>query len=392
MDDPGRNHSRCRLCPEPLEGVVEIQRFKTFDGTGVAPNGRLYPVDLNTLQDNAAAQHDLSQVIGAGQYSIGEDGLAVVRYGAGVARLIGGLRVDNLLTAGGIQPANITQAQRDALAAGLAPKGTAVFNTDKNRWEFNSGNDGARVWDTFGTQVSTGWVDASDETWTYVSYAAPTGIFNINGNVTAKYWPGMRMRLTQSASVRYGIIVAVGTFAGGVTPITVYFGTDYALANAAITAQAYSFGRAPFGFPSSRDKWTVKITSTGVNSHSSPANGTVYNQGGLSLTLPIGIWNLRAKMEVEANLTGTVDADLYAGLSTTTSTFSDNELYDGFKLTDAVNVIRTLAKPWKDGIVVSSPVTYFLNIMVSQNTATANTVVLRGDNRTIVAQAECAYL
>jgi hypothetical protein len=155
-----------------------LQRFKTFDGTGVAPNGRLYPVDLNQMQDLAAAQHDLSQVIGAGQYSIGEDGLAVVRYGAGIARLIGGLRIDNLLTAGGIQPANLTQAQRDAIAAGLAPKGTAVFNTDKNRWEFNSGTDGSLCGDTFGPQVSTGWVDASDVSGLRF-YAAPTGVFNV---------------------------------------------------------------------------------------------------------------------------------------------------------------------------------------------------------------------
>jgi hypothetical protein len=171
-----------------------------------------------------------------------------------------------------------------------------------------------------------------------------------------------------------------------------YFGTDYALANAAISAQAYSSGRAPFGFPPSRDKWTVKVTYTGVNNRSSPANGTPYNQGGVSITLPIGVWNLRAKMDVETNLTGTTDADLYGGLSTSPSTFSDNELYDGFKATDAVNVIRMLMKPWKDGIVAVAPVTYYLNIMVSQSGGTANTVTLRGDNRTVVAQAECAYL
>lgn len=369
-----------------------MQRYKTFDGTGVAPNGRLYPVDLNTLQDLAAAQHDLSQVIGAGQISVGEDGLALVRYGAGIARLIGGLRVDNLLTAGGLQPANLTQAQRDALASGMAPKGTAIFNTDKNRWEFNSGSDVSRVWDTYGTQISTGWVDATDEVWTYVSYAAPTGIYNVNGNVMAKYSAGMKVRFTQSSAVKYGIITVVGTYAGGVTPITIYTGTDYSLANAAITAQAYSFGRTPYGFPANRDKWTVKVTYTGVNNRSSPANGVAYNQGGVSITLPIGIWNLRAKMEVETNLTGTVDADLYGGLSTTTSTFSDTELYDGFKVTDVVNVIRMLMKPWKDGIVVASPTTYYLNIMVSSSGSVANTVTLRGDNRMVVAQAECAYL
>lgn len=369
-----------------------MQRFKTFDGTGVAPNGRLYPVDLNTLQDLAAAQSDYSQRINLGELHIGESGLALVRYAAGVMRLEGGLRVDALFTAGSIQPTNLTQAQRDALAAGLAPKGVAIYNTDKNRWEFNSGDDTTRVWESFGTNVSTGWVDASDETWTYVSYSAPVGVYNVNGNVMAKYQPGMLVKYTQSAAVKYGIIVAVGTYAAGSTPITVYCGTDYSLANAVISAQAYSFGRAPAGFPASRDKWTVKVTNSGVNSHSSPTNGTWYNQGGNSITLPIGKWNLRAKLDTEANLTGTCDADLYACLSTGTTTSSDLELIDGFKVTDSTDTIRKLMHIWKDGISVASPTTYYANIMVSQSPSAAGSVTIRGDNRTIVMQAECAYL
>jgi hypothetical protein len=369
-----------------------MQRFKTFDGTGVAPNGRLYPVDLNTMQDLGAAQHDLSQVVGVGQLSIGEDPLALVRYGAGIARLIGGLRVDNLFTAGGIQPSNVTQAQRDSLAAGMAPKGTAIFNTDKNRWEFNSGNDGSRVWDVFGTNVSTGWIDASDESWAYVSYAAPTGIVNITGDKTTKYTIGMKVKLTQSAAIRYGIITAVGVYSGGVTPLTIYFGTDYSLLNATISSPAYSFGRAPFGFPPARGKWTIRIIDTSVNSRSSPVNGTWYNQGGKSITLPIGTWRLSFYADTEANQTGTPGScDLYCALGLTTTTSTDKELIDGMTLGATQNVMRKLMKRSKE-VVISNPTTYYLNIMVSQSGGTAGSVTVRGDDRTIVLEAECAYI
>lgn len=368
-----------------------MQRFKTFDGTGVAPNGRLYPVDLNTMQDLAAALSDYSQRINTGELHIGESGLALVRYAAGVMRLEGGLRVDDLFTAGVIQAANLTQAQRDAIAAGLAPKGAAVFNTDKNRWEFNSGDDTTRVWDAFGTNVSTGWIDASDETWTYVSYAAPNGIYNVNGNVMGKYQPGMLVRYTQSAAVKYGVIVAVGTYAGGSTPITVYCGTDYSLANAVISAQAYSFGRAPAGFPAERGKWTIRVTNSAVNSHSSPTNGTWYNQGSNSITLPVGKWRLSFWGDTEANLTGTCAADLYACLSTTTNGATDKELVDGLAVGAMQNTFRKLMHRSKE-LSITTPTTYYLNIMVAQSPSAAASVEIRGDDRTIVMEAESAYL
>lgn len=373
-----------------------MQRFKTFDGTGVAPNGRLYPVDLNTMQDLAAALHDLSQVVGVGQLSIGEDGLALVRYGAGIARLEGGLRIDNLLTAGGIQPANLTQTQRDAIAAGFAPKGTGVYNTTKNRWEFNSGDDTTRVWNSFGTDVSTGWVDAADETWTYVSYSAPNGIFNVTGNVMGKYWPGMKVKFTQSSSVRYGIIVSVGTFAAGVTPITIYTGTDYSLANAAITAQAYSFGKHPYGFPSQASKWTVEATVSTVNSHASPANGTFYNQGGVSITVPIGIWDLFAEFEVESDLNGSapIAVDLYGNLSTVAGGTTDaSGRTDGilFSNQNGASVRKMMTIPHKE-VVATVATTYYANIMVSQSTGSASTVKLKGDNRIVKLRARSAWI
>lgn len=89
--------------------------------------------------------------------------------------------------------------------------------------------------------AADGWVDAS-ETWTYSSADGPTGVFTVAADVTGKYSPGMRVKLTQT-TVKYFIITAVSTFTGGNTTITVYGGTDYTLANAAISANYYSTAR-----------------------------------------------------------------------------------------------------------------------------------------------------
>jgi len=78
-----------------------MQRVKTFDGTGVAPNGELFPEDLNDIQDAAAGQSDFTQTIQAGVVEVGEAGIALERYAAGEARLTGKLRTDGDLRTGG---------------------------------------------------------------------------------------------------------------------------------------------------------------------------------------------------------------------------------------------------------------------------------------------------
>jgi hypothetical protein len=123
-----------------------MNRIKSFTGTGVAPNGRLYPADLNAIQDAAAAEVDLAQVIKVGELHVGENGLALVRYATGVMRLEGGLRVDGAITGGVIQIPVYTTTQRDALGSGLAPAGTQIFNSTVGLAQINVGTDGARNW------------------------------------------------------------------------------------------------------------------------------------------------------------------------------------------------------------------------------------------------------
>lgn len=70
-----------------------MNRVKTFDATGVAPNGRLFAGDLNAIQDAAAALTDLTQNLSVGTLAIGESGLTLSRYGAGEAYISGMLRL-----------------------------------------------------------------------------------------------------------------------------------------------------------------------------------------------------------------------------------------------------------------------------------------------------------
>jgi hypothetical protein len=127
-----------------------MERIKTYNATGVAPDGRLYAGDLNLLQDSVAGASDFTQTVDLATLRMGETGLQLFRYGAGEARLTGALRTDGILRGlGGIISGAFTTAQRDAIATGLAPYGTIILNTTTNRYEWNSGTDVARSWQPF---------------------------------------------------------------------------------------------------------------------------------------------------------------------------------------------------------------------------------------------------
>lgn len=83
-----------------------------------------------------------------------------------------------------------------------------------------------------------GWVEV-DETWSYASattITVPTG-------AASRFQVGDKLRLTQT-TVKYFYVVAVAD-----TVLTVTGGSDYAVANEAISLIAYSRCERPFGFP-----------------------------------------------------------------------------------------------------------------------------------------------
>lgn len=106
-----------------------------------------------------------------------------------------------------------------------------------------------------GAKASTwdGWIAVTD-TWTYASSTTVT----VPSDATAKYSVGDKVRFTNSGT-KYFYITAVSS-----TVLTLNGGSDYSLANAAITLPFFSKEATPTGFPTSfTDANSWKITSMG---------------------------------------------------------------------------------------------------------------------------------
>jgi hypothetical protein len=132
-------------------------KIKTFESTGLAPNGRLYAGDLNGIQDHLADQSNFSQQVDAAVFGIGETTLQLMNYGPGEARLSGAMRIDGIFRGlGGLVAGAFTTAQRNAIPVGLAPYGLIILNTQTNQYEFNKGTDAARNWQALGFVPASG--------------------------------------------------------------------------------------------------------------------------------------------------------------------------------------------------------------------------------------------
>ena len=108
-----------------------------------------------------------------------------------------------------------------------------------------------------------GWIDDTSETWTYASGSGGgAASFTISGiDLTAKYSPGTRIKLTQT-TVKY-FVVTSSTFGGGNTTVNIMAGTSYTLANAAISANYHSYVVNPQGWP---QYFSYTPTATGLSS------------------------------------------------------------------------------------------------------------------------------
>lgn len=85
----------------------------------------------------------------------------------------------------------------------------------------------------------SGWREVTDS-WAYASATTIT----VPTDATTKYSVGDKIRLTQSAAVKYFYVTAVAA-----TVLTVTGGSDYTVANSAISAISYSKAESPLGFP-----------------------------------------------------------------------------------------------------------------------------------------------
>jgi microcystin-dependent protein len=134
-----------------------VSRVKTFDATGVAPNGRLFAGDLNLIQDQYADRSNFLQTVDVGTLRVGDGTIQILKYGAAEIRASSALRTDGILRGlGGLFAGAYTTTQRDAIASGFRPYGLVILNTTNNRYEWNIGTDAAPIWQGLGGNVASG--------------------------------------------------------------------------------------------------------------------------------------------------------------------------------------------------------------------------------------------
>lgn len=235
--------------------------------------------------------------------------------------------------------------------------------------------------------ASDGWV-ASGQTWTYESAAAPVYLFSEPIDATGKYSPGMRIRCTQNGSTKYGIIVAVGAYAGGKTILTVYCGTDYTL-GATITVPYFSTVKCPVGFPMAPAKWTIMSGDASAYTQATPAQNTWYNA--LSVAFPIGVWKGFYKCVLSAQMVASTQAEAETTLSTANNSESNAAFSTWQIILGATGTIRlgcTVYVPIDLSLTVAA--TYYLNYRTT--VASMGATGIRGDLKPTTIAAVSAFL
>lgn len=99
--------------------------------------------------------------------------------------------------------------------------------------------------------LNTGWIPA-DQSWAYAS----ANTITVPSGATAIYSVGDKIKITQT-TVKYFYVTAVAD-----TTLTVTGGTDYTVANDAITSPYYSKATSPVGFPNFYPKARAKRSTT----------------------------------------------------------------------------------------------------------------------------------
>jgi hypothetical protein len=257
------------------------------------------------------------------------------------------------------------------------------------------------------TFETTGWQDAGD-TWTYATWdtASKSGTFTVTGDVTVKYHPGTRVRLTQT-TVKYFIVTA-STFASGTTTVTVYGGVDFTLANAAITAPSFSYEKTPQGLNVSPKKWLNTVADTTLRLKGSPSSTGWYQLAASGvftpdLVLGPGDWRINFFGSLKSVSRGT--SQLTLALSETVpslgGTPSDDLLVatvytnpnDFIDISDAE--LSDSAGAWlhreRSSVVLTTITTYHL-IAQSTFTGTAGDFSILGSTVTTSLQGICNYL
>jgi hypothetical protein len=253
-----------------------------------------------------------------------------------------------------------------------------------------SDNQAARKWYIDQRIPKDGWM-AEAGTWLY----NVTNVIYTEGDVTANYHLGEKVRLKQG-NYKYFIITKIEYISlVNATVLTLYGGTDYTVANADITNFDTSVTRAPKGFPLDPNKWTVKVTDNTDREQTNATAGTWYNLGGVKIAIPIGIWDVDYTVVAQAEKLNAPNKFIRTTLSIANNSETDKEFHceaaarSFVEAADKLTFVRFTGTARKI-LSLDSETTYYLNTMSEHTGDTLKN--LNSAIRPAVIRARCAYL
>lgn len=230
-----------------------------------------------------------------------------------------------------------------------------------------------------------GWIDAN-ETWTYASgVGTNVGTFTISGvDTTGKYQAGDKIKFTQT-TVKYAVITKVAFSTD--TTVTIYMGTDYTIANAAISANYYSKDSSPQGFPRDPAKWTI---TTSESSSRSTGNQSLTSLT-TTITTPIGAWKLSLDGVLAVSSAVTASRTGKVTLSSDGSTETNTKLTLGIQKANetASSSNYGFSSHSEELVTVAASTTW---TMMGLTSASGTTIAMRGDITPTLIRAICAYI
>ena len=300
-------------------------------------------------------------------------------------------RDGQLMKAGG---ADYTETDADTVTFTTAPTAGSVLLISYQSGTGTAGNadtlDNIHAVD-YGSadgelQVERGGWKIINATLTYSSADDPTYVMTTSADLTDIISTGMRLRFTNDGGTVYGIVTAIDA-----STITMYGGTDYDVANSAITVPVYSEVKAPLGFPLDPTKWSVLVTDTSNRAQASPTQNVWYNLGSVAITVPIGIWEILYDVSLYATDTSATFVDVEVTLSTAADSESDanNTVFHSSNGASTTLVSNYGAIRHIDLNLAVKDV-YYLNTRTTDSGI--GSINNRGDRATTVIRARCAYL
>lgn len=255
----------------------------------------------------------------------------------------------------------------------------------------------SKLWTSF----QSGWVEVDNtaEEWTYTGADDPTYTLTLSGDKTTKYYPGQKVKLTQSTGGTKFFIITGVSFSAPDTTLTLYGGygtgdSGYDLVNEAITSPYYSFQKAPQGFPLDPTIWEYKVVDTSQRTGSDAVGDVWTNLASTpSIVVPIGAWKLSYQATPYAVRTASgTTAIAYCCLSTANNSASDGELISRVTVVPTGTSTAGLGASssfYRDkNIILTVKDEYFLNVKCTYPAD----LYLQNNTSNLVLRAECSYL